>query len=77
MSMKCSAFVDTGPFGLEESTMGKTRAAYPPEFRRQIVELVRTGRSPEEADLQQLETDGAVCTDSAGTTIPLQKLPPS
>jgi transposase-like protein len=28
--------------------MGKTRAAYPPEFRRQIVELVRTGRSPEE-----------------------------
>ena len=27
--------------------MGKTRAAYPPEFRRQMVELVRAGRSPE------------------------------
>ena len=28
--------------------MGKTRAAYPPEFRRQMVDLVRAGRSPEE-----------------------------
>jgi len=28
--------------------MGKTRAAYPPEFRRQMVELVHAGRSPEE-----------------------------
>ena len=28
--------------------MGKTRAAYPPEFRRQMVELARAGRSPEE-----------------------------
>ena len=27
--------------------MGRTRAPYPPEFRRQMVELVRTGRSPE------------------------------
>ena len=27
--------------------MGKTRAAYPPEFR-QMVELVRAGPSPEE-----------------------------
>jgi hypothetical protein len=40
--------VDTGLFGLEESTIGKTRAAYPPEFRRQMVDLVRAGRSPEE-----------------------------
>jgi len=40
--------VDTGLFGFEESTVGKTRAAYPPEFRRQMVELVRAGRSPEE-----------------------------
>jgi transposase len=40
--------VDTGLFGFEESTMGKTRPAYPPEFRRQVVELVRAGRSPEE-----------------------------
>jgi transposase len=28
--------------------MGKTRPAYPPEFRRQVVELVRAGRTPEE-----------------------------
>ena len=35
-------------FWFEESTMGKTRAAYPPEFRRQMVDLVRAGRSPEE-----------------------------
>ena len=28
--------------------MGKTRAAYPPEFRRQMIELVRAGRTPEE-----------------------------
>ncbi len=28
--------------------MSKTRAPYPPEFRQQMVELVRAGRSPEE-----------------------------
>ena len=28
--------------------MAKTRAPYTPEFRRQMVELVRAGRSPEE-----------------------------
>ncbi|MEU9846288.1 transposase [Streptomyces sp. NPDC047985] len=28
--------------------MPRARPAYQPEFRRQIVELVRTGRSPEE-----------------------------
>ncbi len=28
--------------------MGTRRRAYPPEFRRQIVELVRSGRTPEE-----------------------------
>jgi transposase len=27
--------------------MGKTHPPYPPEFRRQMVELVRSGRSPE------------------------------
>jgi transposase len=31
----------------EEFTMAKTRRAYAPEFRRQMVELVRAGRSPE------------------------------
>jgi transposase len=40
--------VDTGTFVFEESTMAKTRLPYPPEFRRQMVELVRAGRSPEE-----------------------------
>jgi len=29
------------------STMAKTRAPYPPEFRQQIIELVRSGRTPE------------------------------
>ncbi len=28
--------------------MSKRRSAYPPEFRRQMVELVRSGRNPEE-----------------------------
>ncbi len=28
--------------------MPRSHAQYPPEFRRQMVELVRTGRSPEE-----------------------------
>ena len=28
--------------------MAKTRPPYTPEFRRQMVELVRAGRSPEE-----------------------------
>jgi transposase len=40
--------VDTGLFVFEESTMAKTRGAYPPEFRRQMVELVHAGRTPEE-----------------------------
>ena len=28
--------------------MGKTRPPYPPEFRRQMVEFVRSGRNPEQ-----------------------------
>ncbi len=28
--------------------MGRTRPPYPPEFREQMVQLVRAGRSPEE-----------------------------
>jgi transposase len=40
--------VDSGPFVFEESTMSKSRGAYPPEFRRQMVELVCAGRTPEE-----------------------------
>ena len=33
---------------VQETTMAKTRPPYTPEFRRQMVELVRAGRSPEE-----------------------------
>jgi transposase len=40
--------VDTRTFVFKESTMAKTRLPYTPEFRRQMVELVRAGRSPEE-----------------------------
>jgi transposase len=32
----------------QEFTMSKTRPPYTPEFRRQIIELVRAGRSPDE-----------------------------
>jgi transposase len=39
--------VDTSTLGREEFTMRKGRAPYPPELRRRLVELVRSGRSPE------------------------------
>jgi transposase len=37
--------------------MPKTRPPYPPEFRRQMVELVHSGRSPEEL-AKQFEPSG-------------------
>ncbi|MBI3092187.1 MAG: hypothetical protein HYY96_16115 [Candidatus Tectomicrobia bacterium] len=40
--------MDTRSFEQEVFTMLKTRRPYPPEFRRQMVELVRAGRSPDE-----------------------------
>ena len=40
----CPGFVDTGTFVFEESTMSKSRRAYAPEFRRQLVELVMVAR---------------------------------
>jgi transposase len=40
--------VDTSRLDTEVSEMPKFRVPYPPEFRRQIVELVRSGRTPEE-----------------------------
>jgi len=40
--------VDTSSLRRKESTMPRTRPPYPPEFRRQMVELVQAGRSPEE-----------------------------
>jgi transposase len=40
--------VDTRTFAFKEFTMAKTRPPYTPEFRRQMVELVRAGRSPDD-----------------------------
>jgi transposase len=40
--------VDTSSFEKEVPQMPKSHPPYPPEFRRQMVELVRAGRSPEE-----------------------------
>ena len=49
----CPDFVDTYPVGEqeeeeEESTMPKSRPPYPTAFRQQMVELVRSGRTPGE-----------------------------
>jgi transposase len=44
--LKFPAFVDTETFVFQESAMSKKRPPYPPEFRRQLIELVRAGRSP-------------------------------
>jgi transposase-like protein len=40
--------VDTARLKTEVSEMPKSRVPYPPEFRRQIVGLARSGRAPEE-----------------------------
>jgi transposase len=40
--------VDPPRLETEVSEMPKFRVPYPPEFRRQMVELVRSGRTPEE-----------------------------
>ena len=32
--------------------MPKTRTAYPPAFRQQMIELVRAGRSPEDGTVR-------------------------
>ena len=40
--------MDTQLFEFSESTMAKKRLPYAPEFRRQMIELVRAGRTPEE-----------------------------
>jgi transposase len=39
--------VDTRAFAFEQSSMSQPRRCYAPEFRRQMVELVQAGRSPE------------------------------
>jgi transposase len=40
--------VDTPTLSQEVYSMAKTRAPYAPEFRRQMVELVRAGRDPDD-----------------------------
>jgi transposase len=40
--------VDTSSFEMESPQMPKSHPPYPAEFRRQMVQLVRAGRSPEE-----------------------------
>lgn len=40
--------MDISPLENEMFPQGKTPVPYPPEFRRQIVELVRAGQSPGE-----------------------------
>src|SRR2546422_1575810 len=45
----CPGFVDTPSLGRKgASTMPKSHRPYPPAFRRQMIELVRRGRTPEE-----------------------------
>ena len=45
--------------------MAKTRPPYPPEFRRQMVELVRAGRSPKELAQEFEPTAQSIRTGSA------------
>ena len=60
--------------------MARTRPAYPPEFRQQMVELVRSGRTPEELSrefeptaqtihnwLKQVDIDAGVRNDGLTT----------
>jgi transposase len=42
--------VDTYPLEQEVPTMAKHRTPYPAEFRAQMVELVRAGRTPEDLE---------------------------
>ena len=49
VNWSCPSSVDTYPLGEEEeSTMPKSRPPYPAAFRQQMVELVRSGRTPGE-----------------------------
>ena len=42
--------------------MPRFRSAYPPEFRRQMVELVRSGRTPEELSREFEPTAQSIAT---------------
>ncbi len=57
----CPTFVDTlGVRRNEEATMPKTHRPYAPEFRQQMVELVQSGRTPEELALEYEPSAGAI-----------------
>ena len=57
----CPAFVDTLRVTREEeATMPNTHRPYAPEFRQQMVELVRSGRTPEELALEYEPSAGAI-----------------
>ena len=57
----CPAFVDTlGVRREEEATMPKTHRPYAREFRQQMVELVQSGRTPEELALEYEPSAGAI-----------------
>lgn len=47
------------------SAMRRFRAPYPPEFRRQLVELVRSGRTPESL-AREFEPSSEAETKGAG-----------
>jgi transposase len=73
--------VDTPRLETEVSEMPKFRVPYPPEFRRQMVELVRSGRTPEDLSrefeptaqsiwnwVRQAERDGVARKDGGVTS---------
>ncbi|MCX9192298.1 hypothetical protein C3Y87_12930 [Carbonactinospora thermoautotrophica] len=53
--------------------MPRSRPPYPPEFRRRMVELVRSGRTPEELAREF----GRSSTSSRAGTTPAADTPPS
>jgi transposase len=77
----CLGFVDTPRLETEVSEMPKFGVPYPPEFRRQVVELVRSGRTPEDLSrefeptaqsiwnwVRQAERDGGTREDGGVTS---------
>jgi transposase len=53
--------VDTPKLSLEVFDMPKTRPAYAPEFRRQMIDLVRAGRDPEQLAREFEPTAQSIC----------------
>jgi transposase len=79
--------VDTPRLETEVSEMPKFRVPYPPEFRRQMVELVRSGRTPKELArefeptvqsiwncVHQAERDGGARKDGGVTSLEREEL---